>query len=100
MNLDFLTKEDLLGANILYRLNKWIRRKVLGIVAGSDPNNSEFSVEYEGEEYYEDDEDEYFEDDEDVVFFFSLHSQYVDNQPTEEPEERLQAKFQPIVKEF
>ena len=33
---------------------EWFKGKVLGIVAGSDPNNPEFSVEYEGEEYFED----------------------------------------------
>lgn len=57
-----LTKEDLVGADILHRLKvgtseEWFKGKVLGMVAGSDSNNPEFSVEYE-EEYREDDEEE------------------------------------------
>lgn len=66
-----LKEKHLLGAKVLHRLNvdgceEWFRGKVLGQVPGSDPENPEFSVEYEGEvcpnDYDDVDELEYEEE--------------------------------------
>ena len=58
-----LTKKDLLGANICHRLkvgnsDEWFKGKVLGVVSESNPENPDFSVEYEGERCYDSDDDE------------------------------------------